>query len=57
MPGTHHPEVVRRDDGRWEVRCPDCTQSAEEAVPIGIGLAVGDPTMAAMIRANHLIRR
>lgn len=52
MKRVHHPDIVQRQDGRWEVTCRDCT-GRDEPVPVGIGLPVADPEVAAQIRDNH----
>ena len=58
MPGIHHhhPEVVQRPDGRFEVRCPECSRDSLEPVPVGIGVAIADEKAARLIRTNHLTR-
>ena len=54
MTGPHHPSVVRRKDGRWEVRCPHCLlQTETEALPIGIGLPLESEFAARMLQENH----
>ncbi len=52
MPSVHHPKISDRPDGRWEVRCPEC-EGSSQTVPVGIGVPIGDPLMAARLRANH----
>ena len=49
---VHHPELVRRTDGRWEVVCPECDRG-RDPVPIGIRLPIADVDIAALIRDNH----
>jgi hypothetical protein len=58
MPGMdHHPEVLRHDDGRWLVRCPECQRTEMVEVLIGIGAPVRSEYEAQMMRDNHLGRR
>lgn len=49
----HNPKVHQREDGRWEIRCPDCARNAGTAGPVGIGLPVATKTVAMMLRDNH----
>ena len=51
---SHHPQISRRNDGRWVVSCPECQQDRGVAVPIGIGLPLRSQHVAEMLRENHL---
>ena len=50
---VHHPEVARRNDGRWVVRCPECQGTAGAVVPVGIGMPLRSQHVAEMLRDNH----
>lgn len=52
----HAPTLVRRPDGRYEVRCPEC-QTRGSVPPVGIGLPVNDRHEAERIVLNHSGRR
>ena len=47
------PTLLLRNDGRWEVRCPQCGVSHAEATPIGIGLPIVSRVEAEWIKRNH----
>jgi hypothetical protein len=51
---VHRPELVARDDGRFEVRCDDCRSRTDEPVPIGIGLPVSSRVLAVEMLRNHV---
>jgi hypothetical protein len=48
----HHPKVLRRLDGRWEIQCPEC-QWSSESTPFGIGMSLEDEVEARCIWENH----
>jgi len=50
-PLGHQPELLRRADGRWEVRCPQCQQA--EMAPVGISLPIVNRAEAESILQNH----
>ena len=55
MQSPHHPQVSRRNDGRWVLNCPECQlYSNNRALPIGIGLAVESEYVAKQLRENHV---
>jgi hypothetical protein len=55
MQNPHHPQVVRRNDGRWVLNCPECQlESTNRTVPIGIGLPVESEYIAMRLRENHI---
>jgi hypothetical protein len=55
MQSPHHPQVSRRNDGRWVLNCPECQlDSRNGAVPIGIGLPVECEEVAMRLRENHV---
>jgi len=49
----HRPQLVQRDDGRYEVRCADCGVQRDEATPIGIGFPVTSRYEAVEMLRNH----
>jgi hypothetical protein len=51
---VHRPELVTRSDGRYEVECRDCRARSDEALPIGIGLAVSSEVLALEMLRNHV---
>ena len=51
--GQHVPTLLRLDDGRWEVQCPQCALSPADARPVGIGLAIVNRDEAEGIMRNH----
>jgi len=55
MQNRHHPQVSRRNDGRWVLNCPECQlDSSNRAVPIGIGLPVKSEYIAIRLQENHV---
>jgi hypothetical protein len=48
----HHPKLVHRKDGRWEVRCLQCQRNQEQATPLGIGIPVVNRVEAEGIARN-----
>jgi hypothetical protein len=55
MQSPHHPQVSRRNDGRWVLNCPECQlDSCNKDVPIGIGLPVESEYMAMRLQENHV---
>ena len=55
MQSPHHPQVSRRNDGRWVLNCPECQlDSRNRAVPIGIGLPVESEDIAMQLQENHV---
>jgi hypothetical protein len=57
MQSPHHPQVSRRNDGRWVLNCPECQlESRNRAVPIGIGLPVESEDIAMRLQENHVGR-
>ena len=55
MQSPHHPQVSRRNDGRWVLNCPECQlDSRNGAVPIGIGLPVESEYIATRLQENHV---
>ena len=56
MRNRHNPVVVRRNDGRWELHCPDCTAALGATVPIGIDLPLESKDVAELLRENHIGR-
>lgn len=52
---VHHPRLIRRADGRWEIKCGECA-TFEEIIPVGIGLPIRDRQDAERIRDNHVRR-
>jgi hypothetical protein len=54
LSSDHHPRIVHRHDGRWEVRCSECQgESSGEPAPLGIGLPIVNQFEAQNILANH----
>src|ERR1700677_3786808 len=51
---VHRPELVARNNRRYEVRCNDCRGRADERVPIGIGLPVSSKVLALEMLRNHV---
>ena len=49
----HHPKLMCRADGRYEVRCPRCAEVPHHDPPIGIGLPVSNRAEAEGMVANH----
>ena len=49
----HDPRLVQRPDGRWEVRCPQCEKSRDEAIPLGIAVPIANRVEAEAIMRNH----
>jgi hypothetical protein len=55
MQMPHHPQVSRRNDGRWVLHCPECQRDSRNgSVPIGIGLPVECEDVAVRLRENHV---
>ncbi len=55
MQRPHHPQVLRQNDGRWVLNCPECqVDSCNRAVPIGIGLPVESEYIAMRLQENHV---
>jgi hypothetical protein len=52
----HHPRLVHRPDGRFEVQCPQCQQVGEESRPIGIDMPITNRAEAEDIARNHVRR-
>jgi len=52
----HHPQLYRRADGRFEIRCEDCAARSDEPPPIGLGLAVTARKEAIEMLRNHAER-
>jgi hypothetical protein len=53
----HHPQLIRRPDGRYEVRCREClTRQGDAGLPIGIGVPIANRAEAEMIARNHQTR-
>jgi hypothetical protein len=50
----HHPQITRRADDRWTIRCPECEQNPFDAIPIGIAMPLETLHMAELILTNHL---
>jgi hypothetical protein len=44
---------LQRNDGRWEVRCPQCALSPAEITPVGIELPIVNRVEAEWIMRNH----
>ena len=51
-PTSHHPKLVQRLDGRWEIRCPQCERNSEPP-PIGIDDPVANKFEAESMLQNH----
>ena len=49
----HHPKLIHRNDGRWEVRCRQCQQNHQQTTPIGIGIPISNMVEAESIARNH----
>lgn len=54
MKNAHRPVIIQRPDGRWELHCPDCTESHETTVLIGLDLPVESKEVADLLLENHL---
>ena len=55
MQSPHHPQVSKRNDGRWVLNCPECQLDAgNRAVPIGMGLPVESEYIAMRLQENHV---
>ncbi len=55
MQMPHHPQVSRRNDGRWVLNCLECQRDARHgSVPIGIGLPVECEDVAKRLQENHV---
>lgn len=48
----HKATLVRHDDGRFEVQCPECR--AQSDPPIGVNVPIHSPWEAEAILENHL---
>ena len=47
------PTLMPLNDGRWEVRCPQCEMSRADDTPIGIGFPIVSRIEAEWIMRNH----
>ena len=52
-PKGHKPRLVRRRDGRFEVRCRECERIVGQSRPLGIGMPITNRREAEFIVRNH----
>jgi hypothetical protein len=45
--------LMKRDDGRYEIRCRECELRRGQSIPVGIGLPICSKVKAEMILRNH----
>lgn len=50
---NHHPRLVHRGDGRWEVCCLECARTQDDIQLIGIGIPIVSRLEAEGIVRNH----
>jgi hypothetical protein len=53
MDSGHHPRIVHRHDGRWEIQCNECQRPHGESTPLGIGMPIAGEAEARCMMENH----